>query len=175
MAVVNPKTPILNHIEILELADVNPKTPILNQIEILEMAVVNPKTPILNHIEILEMAVVNPKTPDIQDELAPQTMSIFQVLVYNGSHYIPPCEESVTWVIVPAPLTVSQAQLQKLRTTKLKDGTGRVLASTSRDLQKSNNRTILCIMREDPNDGNYAVTMATYSSILVITLLKSLL
>lgn len=60
------------------------------------------------------------------------------VASYQGSLTVPECEESVTWMVAPTPLLISQRELAQLRT--MKNCEGNSIHSNSRPTQKANGR-----------------------------------
>lgn len=60
------------------------------------------------------------------------------VATYQGSLTVPHCEESVTWLVAPNPLLISQRELAQLRT--MKNCEGNSIQSNSRPTQKANGR-----------------------------------
>ncbi|XP_063674065.1 carbonic anhydrase 2-like [Bolinopsis microptera] len=66
---------------------------------------------------------------------------IKEVITYEGGLTTPECDEVVHWIVVPEPLTISTAQLAKLRVVKLGDGTGDAKTFNWRNKQDLNERT----------------------------------
>jgi len=66
---------------------------------------------------------------------------IKEVITFEGGLTTPGCDEVVHWIVVPEPLTISTAQLAKLRAVKLGDGSGDAKTFNWRNKQDLNDRT----------------------------------
>lgn len=74
----------------------------------------------------------------IRDLIKPKN---FQYLSYKGSLTTPNCLETVTWMVLKQPVSISSAELAELR--KLKDEKGKPLTTNFRPLQRLNYRKVL--------------------------------
>uniref|UniRef100_H3A5V0 Carbonic anhydrase-related protein 11 n=1 Tax=Latimeria chalumnae TaxID=7897 RepID=H3A5V0_LATCH len=80
--------------------------------------------------------------PDMKlDTLFPET---FGFLTYQGSMSTPPCYETVTWIIIDRPLTVTSVQMHSLRllSQNLPSHIFHSMSDNSRPTQPLNNRNI---------------------------------
>jgi len=94
------------------------------------------------------------------------------VITYEGGLTTPTCDEIVHWVVVPEPLTISSAQLAKLRTVKLGDGTGTAVTYNWRNKQALNDRTFKHFKLKTKKSAS-AATLASPLLILVAVIVNA--
>lgn len=75
-------------------------------------------------------------------------------LTYQGGLTTPPCSEIVHWVIVTEPLTISDSQLNKLRTMNLGKGNMDPMARNWRNTQNLNGRTSTLFVNGDKDEDD---------------------
>ena len=101
-------------------------------------------------------------------ELLPTNRSYFY---YEGSLTIPPCSETVQWMVLQNPIQVPAEILRKLRSLPADTSLNTTLATNYRDVQPLNDRKVLRFTNSGAVNSPFCYSVIATAVLAVVTLL----
>lgn len=124
----------------------------------------------LTHVSNKDDTYTLPSAPPIDHMLG--SVDRTKYLRYSGSRSSPGCDESVQWTIFTESISISEAQLAKLRKMHSDINGTTLIGHNNRPLQNLNNRTIK--ISYDPEASGAASAIVTNVILLILSIVYSL-